>query len=1360
MKPYSSPPLSNSPHPGTYVRSKLPTELPVTEAAKRLGVGRSALSNFLNGKASLSREMAGRLAATFKFDPDALLQMQAAHDAACGTAEVEKAVFGSVYVPAVLSIRADQIEEWVDRTPLTARSGLAALLRMLVNSTGRDLKRVDFPAYENAERPGWDGTVEASAATPWVAAGTSGWEFGCNKDIDAKANDDFAKRTSAVPEVERRTTTFVFVTPRVWKKKTAWEQQKRRTGAWQDVRAFDASDLEQWIEQSVSGQVWFAERNGFPRMGLRTLDDCWKAWSDAAEPPLARDLLMPALASSRETLKSWMAAPPSKPLVIAADSRAEALAFIDCLFRDAGASVPRAGDDVLVIDTPDAARKLASAAPGSMMMVATSLEVERELGTVHKSFHCIVVRPRNAVDADPDIGLDLLSHSEFKAALEKMGLDEERVERLGRESGRSPTILRRRLAVSAAIRTPEWAQDSERARKLVAATLVGAWHVASKADVEIVGFLATGHDTERDVSALVQLDDAPVWSIGKYRGVASKIDALFTIAPFMVREDLENFLFVAECVLSERDPSLDLSEDKRWFASLYGKVRSHSGAISKGIAESLVLLAVHGNDLFFKRLGFDVGSAIAALVRRLLHPVSLDRFMSQNHNLPLLAEAAPEEFLSIIERDLRNERAVMGLLTPAESGVFGSGCPRTGLLWGLETLAWRADLLVRVVDVLGELSMQRIDDNWVNKPGNSLADILRSWLPQTSASVEFRIAALDRLAQKFPEVGWRICIAQLESHQTGSYSHRPNWRNDASGAGRGVPHGERGQFVRKAVDIALSWPDHTERTLGDLVGHLQSLPEDLQTQVWQLIEEWANRQSDDAKKAALRESVRRYAFTRRSRKRGVSAENAAHARTARQKLEPADPVMRHEWLFKQQWVEESIEDYDAENFDFGAREERIRRDRTAAIAEIWAAGDVVAIDRLLQGSGACHVIGAVFPEAIVDPDAMARLAEHLITSAKGEREPTYMNALGGLLSKHPDPIGFLGTKAHDAWGDEDVLTYCLCLPFRGSTWRALDAHAPHLRAQYWEKVNPHVVFDVEADVNEAAERLVEAKRPLAAFHAVHLDWSKVETSRLKRLLQAVGRSSGERAPIFRLSEHHVSKAFKSLNARADVSKDELATLEFQFLEALERGEYGIPNLESQICANPALFVQAVALAFRRNDGGTDPSDIGIQDAAKREAAATAADRLLDRIKRLPGTDEQGKIDVEKLKAWLKTARSELKALGRAEIGDERIGQLLARAAKTAPGSGPNADICEAIEWMAADHVAQGFYVAEKNSRGAVWRGRGGDQERELAARYRGIAQSLAYTFPFVSAMIESIAASYEREAQWEDTDAQVRSRLH
>jgi plasmid maintenance system antidote protein VapI len=42
-------------HPGTYVREKvIPVGMSVKDAAKRLGIGRPALSNFLNGKSTLS----------------------------------------------------------------------------------------------------------------------------------------------------------------------------------------------------------------------------------------------------------------------------------------------------------------------------------------------------------------------------------------------------------------------------------------------------------------------------------------------------------------------------------------------------------------------------------------------------------------------------------------------------------------------------------------------------------------------------------------------------------------------------------------------------------------------------------------------------------------------------------------------------------------------------------------------------------------------------------------------------------------------------------------------------------------------------------------------------------------------------------------------------------------------------------------------------------------------------------------------------------------------------------------------------------------------------------------------------------
>ena len=58
-------------------------------------------------------------------------------------------------------------------------------------------------------------------------------------------------------------------------------------------------------------------------------------------------------------------------------------------------------------------------------------------------------------------------------------------------------------------------------------------------------------------------------------------------------------------------------------------------------------------------------------------------------------------------------------------------------------------------------------------------------MPQTAASVEQRVKALEMLTKRFPDVGWEICIEQIKpGSRIGHYSYRPRWRSDASGPGR------------------------------------------------------------------------------------------------------------------------------------------------------------------------------------------------------------------------------------------------------------------------------------------------------------------------------------------------------------------------------------------------------------------------------------------------------------------------------------------------------------------------------------------------------------------------------------------------
>ena len=88
----------------------------------------------------------------------------------------------------------------------------------------------------------------------------------------------------AIPAQERAEITFIFVTPRKWNAKDKWAKEKEALGEWESVRAYDASDLEQWLEQSIQAQAWMAEQIGLPAKGAHSLDEQWQKWSSVTDP--------------------------------------------------------------------------------------------------------------------------------------------------------------------------------------------------------------------------------------------------------------------------------------------------------------------------------------------------------------------------------------------------------------------------------------------------------------------------------------------------------------------------------------------------------------------------------------------------------------------------------------------------------------------------------------------------------------------------------------------------------------------------------------------------------------------------------------------------------------------------------------------------------------------------------------------------------------------------------------------------------------------------------------------------------------------------------------------------------------------
>jgi len=1368
-------PKDEVPHPGSRIRAEvIPSGMSVTQAAKLMGVGRPALSNLLNGNASLSPEMASRLEKAFDVPRGDLMEMQARFDAAQAQSRDAPANIAT-YTPPFLQIKANDLEAWVTSN-INARARLAVLLRTLVHSTGRGLLKVDFPGNDDSQRKGCDGEVETSEGTPWIPAGRSAWEFGTDEDVKRKANKDFDKSVNGIDAAERAETTFVFVSPRRWTGKEVWRKEKRQLDQWKNVLIYDASDLEQWLEQSLPGQAWFANEIDRPSRDVRTLDRCWADWANVASPPLSGMLFKSAIEASKRAILARLSKPSEGPILLAADSPDEALAFLAQLLTGAE-ELQALRDRVLVFDKAGVFPGLASAAR-AFIAVTSARDVEREFAPHAKNLHTIAIYPRNAAPAKLDVVLEPASHETFSAALEAMGKSRDEISRLSSVTSRSLTVLRRQLSTVPALKVPQWASDPQLAARLVPFLLGGAWDSSNASDKSALSVLAAGktyEELERDCQALLLLDDAPLWSIGTFRGVVSKLDLLHAIAGVLTQGDLKAFFQVARRVLGEDDPSLDLEEGERWAASMRGKTRQFSGAFREGISETLVLLAVTGPQLVKHRLGVDPELEAARVVRELLpEPLTTRVLEANDRDLPLYSEAAPDEFLEIIERDLRADKpASLGLMRPVDADLFSSPV-RTGLLWALEGLAWNPDLLPRAALVLARLASVEIDDNWGNKPINSLQSIFRAWMPQTEADHSTRVDVVRMLARKFPSTGWKICMDQFGHHQTGHYSHKPSWRSDGYGFGEPFPTWQPVHaFQREMVELALAWKEHSVDTLSDLVERMQFLSPEHQVRAWDLVANWGAGSASDSERAKLREKIRMSALSRRAmlrgKRNGGDTALVAAAKAAFEALEPAEPVNKYLWLFKDHWVDESADELeDVQNVDYQEREKRISALRVNALRDVHQAKGPTGLLELAHRGRAPWVIGVLAPEALEATESLPVLLNSAFDAvvAGAQEGASYSGVVGGVLHAiEDDETREAMIEAVSRTRSElDRARLLMLAPFNRSTWALVDSLGPKAKQMYWEEVRPNLLRAQPDEKQEGIARLLDTHRPRAAFCSIQYDLEVLDAEMLYSLMAAIAREGRDKPGEYQLDSYHIEEAFRRLDASGRFNIDQMASLEFAYMESLRKlwGEdrgYGIPNLERYVEANPEMYVHALVWTYRRGDKQIDPEPFRVEPNRVKDMAKRGH-HLLEAIHRIPGHDNLGNLDTQRLAKWIAAVRRMAAELDRADVADVSIGGLLANAPVGEDGVWPCTPVRDVMEELQSEDVMRGAHTGLYNSRGVHWRGEGGDQERELAEKYRSWAKSLRVSHPFVSSvLLMGMVRTYEREASREDTASTLRRRL-
>ena len=1248
-------------------------------------------------------------------------------------------------------VTALDLDQWSGS--LNAQSTLPVLVRRLVLATA-SVTEIAMRGGEGTQLPGWDGLVKAAAEDPHVPAGSSVWEFGTSKDPRSKAQSDFKVRTDNPLGVDPATTTFVAVTSRIWRDRDEWRDARTGDGPWADVRAYDADDLETWLERAPSVHIWISELLGREPRDVKTPDLWWATWSSQTHPVLSRSFLLAGRDDTGSELREALAR-PSQVITVDALSREEALAVICATLATENEDVDEFAARSLVVSGAGAWDRLVDSSVGLVLIPTFD---DPDVSTALSRGHRVVVpaarvaRPRGAeVKVRP---LDRLKAAEALTEAAGLHQNRDRAERYAEHARHNLLSLRRTIAVSPAFKRPMWSEPPQGSR-LAPLLLAGSWRQDAEGDREAIASLARRlyADIERDVAAWSALEDAPLRRSGQAWRLVSKDDAWDLISPLVTPTDLSGFHDMAVRVLQEPDPALDLPPERRFMASVIGEPRTYSVSLRKSIADTIAFLGGYASDdrLSDGAAGQQHADRLVWAVTRQLNSDPMGRaWQSLADVLPLLAEASPDRFLDAVESGLKGDDPVLRtmFLDSGAAASFGASSPHFSLVWALETLCWSPDHLSRAAAALARLADIDPEPHGRSnpRPAGSLAHVFSLSWPQTSAPLQRRIAVLDGLRRRSAAVGWPLLRAILSATGIGFPTHRPRWRPWAQGRTDMVDPVEVAAGTTEIVTRLLDDADTDAERWTDLVNHIDSLPISDRDRVLAALEMLdADSLGDSGKISVWRSLVE---LTGRHRQ-FTDADRAM----------PEDVINRVEHAAAR-FAPESLADLYTNLFDYRPRLPGLDRHDYAAYEDALRAARRNAARAVVDSGGITELLAlgsaAKLPAAVGWAAAEACgdwIAHHLLPllGADGPNgQVAHGYASGRIDTDGLDWIEQQFRRSDVPWTTAQQAGILLAVLRPGRRLLTiLRQRPPRVQEAFWRCMNP-VRADPDARPTIARE-LIEWRRPWAAITVLVGSLPSNQTAEppdLSLVELALDRAiTGQADDAYQAASlaWEVEQLLDFME-RANSDVETRARLEFQFMPLLQHTRPA-RALGEALQAQPTLFVEIMCVVYRAGD---DPGDEPVPPG--RRALAEVGYSALRSWRTPPGLRPDGTVDVNQLRTWVSEARRLLAGSGRRAIGDIVIGEVLAHIPAETDGLWPSLPVRDLVEDLASTELEAGLRTGRFNSRGMVTRGAqaGGEEERALAAQFRRWAELVADQWPRTGALLRELANEYDAWGRSED----------
>ncbi len=1329
----------------------------LSELHRRTGVARPTLSRITNGHQKMSRRTVNKLAPVLGVSPEDLLRAQTSQPAA----------------PEMVRISALQLKQWGETR--RAEEELPALVDRLIRSELFASGVTRAPTGERIVERGQDIAVNNPAsATRHIPSGQSVWEVSTDKKKKEKANKDVS-RHSLPTDWQHQDTSYLFVTTWPWTDGSEWASQQLPKHPWKFIRVLDATDLQSWIEEAPGVQLWLMERMGlsFVRDGFQWLRTASQEWSAVANPPLTPALLQSSVDRHFTAWRAWLDAPSPLPLTIIGESRGEALLFIQALIEHGATQDSLFPLEGLCVNTAEALRHLVGSPSPDVVVIPTNDRV-RDLAIAYSNVLRVVV----PATGQPRVLNPLVVGSAGTRAVRDFliagGIDNGRASRLARSSGGSIGVLRR-LTHKCGPEAPESQVPARLSPILAVAGLFGIWDAGSQADRKVVLRL-TGQrryeDLEQAWTELLNLPESPVWMDGERRGVNSRLDTWqrFTEGE-VIPQAIDRYFSTVGVAL--REVPLVRPQDFPFPPEDFQTLRDSqvSSELLRGLAQGLALLAAFGDNVDRRLTGPSVVLRVNQVVGTALKHFTVDRLRALHTILPLLAEAAPEMFLEMMEADLQQVDSAQKALLNFRNGDDDASEPtlhlldstnalyyRSSLMEAYEAVAWFPEYTEQAINLLSLLADKKVLDHHGGQPRQSLETLLNPWYCGSAIESERHCVMLRKIAARYPEwtFDW-VCEWLPPGPEVAETAYLPLWRGQTDGANSKRPQEHQMVVCQTASDILFQHAATSGQTIHAAIRALNVLSPGESSRIWKCVSTWMNSDScNDEERATLVRHLTAIAHGELSLyTREDIREEAVRILGELSDIPVEAPVA---WLFDD---DASIREYRSDDSDWEVTFERLEQKRCLTLRELLDAGGIDDILSLVPSIENTRLLGTVASRVLSTDEVHSVVSRALQTGGDDARSP-----LRQFIQELLDQIDDVDA---DALTDEiqsssfakqnPVWLPCLlaCLPLELGSVRADRLSGQELK-RYWELFDPGRYVIPPERKDWLITGLCSVGRPRKALLALRADFEGAQTESLLFLIDTLLRST-EQVPHSK--QHKLdtgeTELITAIRKRSDLSPADAERIEFLFFHMFEPD--AMPALAKSVASSPAWLQDALMLCTTRRDGGDDPPEWTERKNNAPEGLQRRAYRLFQWLPRLPGTTSSG-FDVHQGVAWTEKFLTFAEEHDRREDAESLLGSVFGNAGFHEDGS-PTDELTQLLEQIRCTRIEQGIVTVVGSRLGAVVLPDGGagrpfhklaDFYRELELRYRDSA-------PRTARVLRLLQREFTSLERWADDHQRLQNHL-